>query len=124
MGKNQALNDGTSGGVKNDATQQQLLLQATVLRTADNAIVITDRSGKILWTNPAFSTLTGFSSEEALGQNPRFLKSGMHDSGFYKKLWSTILSGNTWHGEFTNRRKDGSLYQDEHTITPVNSETG
>ena len=105
-------------------TQQQLLLQATALRTAPSAVVITDSSGTILWTNPAFSTLTGFSAEEAVGRNPRFLKSGMHDRDFYKKLWATILAGKTWYGEFTNRRKDGSLYHDEHTITPVRSDSG
>ena len=104
--------------------QQQLLLQATALRTAASAIAITDRSGTILWTNPAFTTLTGFSAEEVLGKNPRILKSGVHKREFYKKLWATILSGKTWYGEFTNRRKDGSTYHDEHTITPVRSESG
>lgn len=115
--------DNSKGGTPG-STQQQLLLQATALRTAPSAVVITDRSGTILWTNPAFSTLTGFSAEEAIGQNPRFLKSGVHDRPFYKKLWSTILGGETWHGEFTNRRKDGTLYRDEHTITPVRSDSG
>lgn len=104
--------------------QQQLLLQATALRTAASAIAITDRSGTILWTNPAFTTLTGFSAEEAVGRNPRILKSGRHEREFYKKLWATILNGKTWYGEFTNRRKDGSLYHDEHTITPVRAESG
>ena len=104
--------------------QQQLLLQATALQTAANAILITDHAGTILWANPAFSTLTGYSVEEAIGKNPRLLKSGVHDRAFYKKLWGTILSGETWYGEFTNRRKDGSLYHDEHTITPVQSDTG
>jgi len=105
-------------------TQQQLLLQATALATAASAILITDHSGKILWTNPAFSSLTGYSAEEAIGQNPRFLKSGLHDREFYKRLWATILSGVPWQGEFTNRRKDGTLYHDEHTITPVRDENG
>src|ERR1041384_6630648 len=105
-------------------TQQRLLLQATALETAASAILITDRSGKILWTNPAFSSLTGYSADEALGQNPRFLKSGAHDRDFYKRLWATVLSGRAWHGEVTNRRKDGTLYHDEHTITPVRSDGG
>jgi PAS domain S-box-containing protein len=125
MAKIQGLRDGGEAATaEQKRTQQQLLLQATALRTAASAILITDRSGTILWTNPAFSTLTGFAAEEALGQNPRFLKSGVHDLSFYKRLWSTLLSGKTWHAEFTNRRKDGSLYHDEHTITPVRSETG
>lgn len=104
--------------------EQQVLLQATALETAGNAIVITDRNGAILWTNPAFSALTGYGPEEVIGRNPRILNSGGHDQAFYKKLWSTILSGQTWRGGFTNRRKDGSLYQDEHTITPVRSKDG
>ena len=105
-------------------TQQQLLLQATALETAASAILITDRSGKILWTNPSFSSLTGYSADEVIGQNPRFLQSGLHDRDFYKRLWTTIVSGKAWHGEFTNRRKDGTLYHDEHTITPVRGENG
>jgi len=124
MQKIQALEDDSCDAVTPGSMQQQLLLQATALQTAPSAVVITDRAGKILWTNPAFSTLTGFSAEEALGQNPRLLKSGVHDHEFYKKLWATILGGKTWNGEFTNRRKDGSLYHDEHTITPVRSESG
>jgi PAS domain S-box-containing protein len=124
MAKIETVDANTPEAAEQKRTQQQLLLQATALRTVASAIVITDRSGTILWTNPAFSMLTGFSAEEALGRNPRFLKSGAHGPDFYKKLWATILSGKTWHGEFTNRRKDGSLYQDEHTITPVRSDSG
>jgi PAS domain S-box-containing protein len=104
--------------------EQQLLLQAAALETAANAIVITDRTGAIQWVNPAFSALTGYSAEEVIGRNPRLLKSGAHDQAFYKMLWGTILRGQTWRGEFTNRRKDGSLYHDEHTITPVRSRDG
>jgi two-component system sensor histidine kinase/response regulator len=96
----------------------------TALETAANAVVITDAKGVILWVNPAFSTLTGYSSEEATGKNLSLLKSGKHDREFYENLWTTILSGRTWRGEFTNRRKDGCLYQDEHTITPVSSKDG
>jgi PAS domain S-box-containing protein len=124
MSKIQPPEDDVSNAVAPGSTQPQLLLQATALRTAASAVLITDRSGTILYTNPAFSTLTGFSAEEARGQNPRFLKSGIHGPDFYKQLWTTILSGEAWHGEFTNRRKDGSLYHDEHTITPVRSESG
>jgi PAS domain S-box-containing protein len=95
------------------------LLQAAALQNAANAILITDRKGQILWTNPAFSALTGYSEQEVLGKNPRLLKSGKHDKDFYARMWSTILSGGIWHSEFTNRRKDGSFYEDEHTIAPV-----
>ena len=105
-------------------TQQQLLLSATALKTAANAILITDGSGSILWVNPAFTTLTGYALEEVSGKNPNLLKSGLHDDSFYEALWKKLLSGKPWHGEFTNRRKDGSLYCGEQTITPVCSEAG
>jgi len=104
--------------------EQQVQLQAAALRTAANAILITDRQGTILWCNPSFSGLTGYALQEVLGRNPRILKSGRQGKEFYERMWKTILGGDIWHGEFTNRRKDGSLYQDEHTIAPVRAEDG
>ena len=98
---------------------ERLLLQAAALQAAANSIVITDNRGTILWTNEAFSQLTGYSAEEVLGKNLRLLKSGEQDSAFYTNMWATITSGNIWQGELTNRRKDGSLYTEEMTITPV-----
>jgi PAS domain S-box-containing protein len=105
-------------------SEQQLRLHAVALNSAANAIVITDRKGMIQWVNPAYTTLTGYTSEEAVGQNPRVLKSGIHDHAFYEKMWITILSGQTWHGETTNRRRDGSLYTEEQTIAPVRDYRG
>lgn len=101
------------------AANERLLLQVAALQAAANAIVITDDQGTILWTNQAFSQLTGYSAEEAVGKNTRLLKSGEHDSAFYTNLWATIRSGKTWQGELVNRRKDGSIYTEEMTITPV-----
>ncbi len=97
----------------------RLQLQVAALQAAANAIVITDTTGTILWTNQAFSQLTGYRSEEALGNNPRVLKSGEMGGDFYAEMWGTITSGKTWHGELINRRKDGSVYTEEMTITPV-----
>jgi PAS domain S-box-containing protein len=105
-------------------TAANAILISTALETAANAVVITDTKGIILWVNPAFTALTGYSSKEAIGKSPRRLKFGKHDRGFYQDLWSTILAGKTWRGEFTNRRKNGSFYQDEPTITPVRSKEG
>jgi PAS domain S-box-containing protein len=99
--------------------EERLMLRDTALRAAANAIVIVDRKGTIIWANPAFATLTGYSVEEVIGQNPRLFKSGRHDLEFYKKLWKTIMAGETWRGEIINRRKDGSLYPEEMTITPL-----
>ncbi len=86
---------------------------------AANSIVITDSHGAILWVNGAFTTMTGYSKEEVLGKNPRLLKSGKQPESFYAVLWSTISSGKVWQGELVNRRKDGSTYTEEMTITPV-----
>ena len=106
------------------AANERLLLQAAALQAAANAIVITDDQGTILWTNQAFSQLTGYGPEEVVGRNPRLLKSGRQDSAFYADLWATIASGKTWQGEIVNRRKDGSLFTEETTITPVRIGTG
>jgi PAS domain S-box-containing protein len=98
---------------------EQLRLRGAALEAAANAIVITDREGRITWANPAFAELTGWSLPEVEGLSPRVLKSGHHDPGFYEDLWRTILSGQVWQGEMVNRRKDGSVYYEEQTITPV-----
>ena len=103
---------------------EALRLQAAALESTANAIVITDRQGSIQWVNPAFTVLTGYTAEEALGQEQSFLKSGAHDAHFYQTLWNTILSGAVWRGEITNRRKDGTPYVEEMTITPVRSDKG
>ena len=99
--------------------QTQMLLQVTALEAAENGIVITDRKGNVEWVNPAFTRLTGFNREEALGKNPRILKSGKQSLEYYQNLWQIILSGKVWRGEMINRRKDGSEYYEEMTITPL-----
>lgn len=104
--------------------EAQLVIQSTALNAAANTIVITDRDGHIEWVNSAFTKLTGYSLEEVSGENPRSLKSGKHDSAFYKNLWDTILDGKVWSGEIINKRKDGSEYTEEMTITPLKDENG
>ena len=99
--------------------QDQMNLQSSALSAAANAIVISDSHGKIEWVNPAFTKLTGFSAAEAVGGNPRVFKSGQHPPAFYANLWTTITTGNVWHGELINKRKDGLLYTEDMTITPV-----
>ncbi len=98
---------------------EQLQLQSAALGAAANSIVITDKEGSIVWVNEAFSKITGFPKEEVVGKNPRILHSGNHDKAFYANLWATIIAGKVWSGEITNRRKDGTLYTEEMTITPV-----
>ncbi|CAG0946857.1 partial Cyclic di-GMP phosphodiesterase, partial [Anaerolineae bacterium] len=103
---------------------ERLHLQSTALEAAANGILITDRDGIILWCNPEFTRLTGYSAEEVLGRNPHILKSGKQPTALYQNLWNTILAGQVWHGELINRRKDGSLYAEEMTIAPVRQEQG
>jgi PAS domain S-box-containing protein len=116
-------------GVATDITElkeagQQLRLQAAALESAANSIVITDRQAVILWVNAAFSKLTGYSASEAIGQNPRILQSGQHPRSFYEDMWNKLLSGQIWQGEIINRKKDGQLYTEGMTITPVRDSHG
>ncbi len=125
--------DGTpqrSRGTLQDVTErilagESLRVQSAALNAAANVIVITDRNGNFEWVNPAFTVLTGYRAEEAIGRNPRELsKSGVHDPSFYRDLWDTILAGEVWRGEMTNRRKDGRHYSVHQTITPVRDDRG
>ena len=112
-----------------DVTEQKIIedrlrLHDHALLTAANAVVITDRQGFIQSVNPAFESLSGYHFSEINNKNPRFLFSGAQDKKFYEKLWQTILSGNVWHGELINKRKDGTLYNEEMTITPLRDKDG
>lgn len=89
-----------------------------------NMILITDVEGVIQYVNPAFTKRTGYHSDEAVGQNPRILKSGEMPSEMYEDLWGTILSGNVWRHEITDRRKDGSKLWSSLTIAPVTDDSG
>ena len=110
---------------ENKRAESNMRLQSAALQAAANSIVITDNSGTIEWVNPAFTMLTGYSAEEAIGRNPRELvKSGVHDQAFFKKLWDTILKGEVWRGQIMNRHKDGTLYPEGQTITPVKEADG
>jgi PAS domain S-box-containing protein len=99
--------------------EAQLRLQLAVLQSTANAIVVTGRDGTIEWVNAAFTQLTGYTAAEAVGQNPRVLNSGRQEAAFFAGMWQRILAGRVWHGELVNKRKDGSLYAEEMTITPV-----
>ncbi len=108
-----------------EASQAETIsLQTTALESAANAVVITDREGRVEWINRAFTELTGYAAGEVLGQNLRFLNSGQHDRRYFEALWEMILAGEVWRGEIYNRKKDGTLYAEEQTITPVRGATG
>jgi two-component system, sensor histidine kinase and response regulator len=108
--------------VENDVVDLAGLL--TAVEQAADCIIVTDATGKIQYVNPAFTTLTGYSREEALGKNPRILKSWHQPEPFYAELWSTIRSRQVWHGELINRRKDGTDYTEEMQVAPVCSSDG
>ncbi len=116
-------------GVIADITQRKKsdevrLRLATAVEQAVETIEITDAKGTILYVNPAFERTTGYSSEEAVGNNPRILKSGKQDDAFYKSMWETITRGNVWKGHLINRKKDGTLFEEEATISPIKDHAG
>ncbi|HEY2015190.1 MAG TPA: PAS domain S-box protein, partial [Bryobacteraceae bacterium] len=119
-------NDGAHSGRTGNSDELNVTWAglAAAIDQADDAIVITDSSGRIEYVNPAFTSLTGYSREEALGNNPRFLKSGAQDRPYYEDLWQTITAGKVWHGGLINRRKDGRRYTEEMSITPVRGPDG
>jgi PAS domain S-box-containing protein len=104
--------------------EEERLLLGTALEQAAEAIVITDLNGVILYANPAFERTSGYSHQEVVGRTPRILKSGEHSDAFYKELWDAILSGTVWHGHFINRHKDGHIFEENATISPVRNAAG
>jgi PAS domain S-box-containing protein len=116
-------------GVNQDITNRkraeaELFKLSRAVEQSPASIVITNLEGKIEYINPKFTQLTGYTSAEALGQNPRILKSGDIPSEEYKQLWQTITSGKEWQGEFHNKKKNGELYWESATISPIKDASG
>lgn len=107
---------------KKKEDQLQQLIHAVEQSTS--SIVITDLEGNLEYVNQHFTEVTGYSYEEAIGNNPRILNSGYTKKEDYKNMWDTIKSGGTWHGEFLNKKKNGTLYWEEVSISPVRNEMG
>lgn len=105
-------------------TEEDLRKLARAVEQSASIIVITDTSGRIEFANPAFFTTTGFTPEEVLGKTPSILQSGKHPQEFYRNLWETITRGDVWTGEFVNTRKDGELYWESASISPVKDQRG
>jgi PAS domain S-box-containing protein len=99
--------------------EKSLRKLSQAIEQAGESILITDRQGIIEYINPAFTKLTGYSSEEAIGQTPAFLKSGNQDDAFFEDMWKTVMAGKLWHGKVINRKKDGSFYPAMLTISPI-----
>jgi len=106
---------------KAEAEMRQL---ASAVAQTDDAIVVTDAGGFIEYVNPAFEAHTGYRREEAVGRTPSIVKSGVHDKAFYRELWGTLRRGEVFRAVFTNRRKNGELFYEEKTITPLKDEAG
>jgi diguanylate cyclase (GGDEF)-like protein/PAS domain S-box-containing protein len=103
---------------------EQQELAAKVFHSSSNAILITTPDACIVSVNPAFEALTGYSTQEAIGQNPSLLSSGLHDKAFYAQMWTTLQAHQRWKGRITNRRRDGSLYQSAMTINVIRDSAG
>ncbi|OGG45199.1 MAG: hypothetical protein A3F84_09405 [Candidatus Handelsmanbacteria bacterium RIFCSPLOWO2_12_FULL_64_10] len=105
------------------AEEEHARLSRAVEQAAES-IMITDPDGTIIYVNPAFEWVTGYSREEVVGQNPRLLKSGRQDAAFYREMWNTLTRGEVWTGRFINRRKDGTLFEEEAVISPIRNGDG
>lgn len=115
-------------GIVNDITERKQIEEelriAAIAFESQEGMVVTDTDGTILRVNQAFTELTGYSAEEAIGQTPKLLRSGRHDAAFYQKLWDTLKSQRYWQGEIWNRRKNGKVYAEWLTISAVTSPDG
>ena len=113
-----------SDEIKRKQTEDQIRTLTLSVEQSPVSIVITDLDGIIEYVNPAFVKTTGYTPEEAIGQNPRVLKSGKLSEQIYKDLWDTISSGHEWRGEFLNKKKNKELYWESAVISPVINEKG
>ncbi len=116
-------------GVIRDITQRKKSEEARIrlaaaVEQAAETVLITDAHGTIVYTNPAFERTTGYPPGEAIGENPRILKSGHHDDEFYKRMWDTLTEGKVWTGHITNKKRDGTLFEEDASISPVKDDSG
>src|ERR1017187_7543140 len=117
-----------ASAIGNEDTRKQAGAELNRLMTAieqtPESVVITDTEGRILYVNPVFEQVTGYSRAEVIGQNPRLLKSNRQESAFYRELWAKINAGEVWRGRFINKKKDGTLFTEDAVIAPVRDEKG
>ena len=111
-------------GKKNIIEAQKIRVFSMAVDHSSSSIVITNNQGTILYVNPAFFKLTGYSQAEAIGNNPKILKSGKHSREFYKKMWTTLLSEKSWEGQICNKKKNGDIYWEHQVISPIKDDLG
>jgi len=104
--------------------EKTIHMLSSCIEQASESIIITDSDGTIEYINPAFTELTGYQQDEAIGQNPRLLKSGEQDERFYNEMWEKLTQGKAWQGRIVDRKKDGSFYPALLTISPIRDESG
>ena len=122
---NRALSEARDGWERVAAERtQELRKLSRATEESPASVVITDTDGRIEYVNPKFTRVTGYALEEALGQNPRILKAGQLPPEFYQELWQTITAGSEWQGEFCNRKKNGDIYWEHASISPIKGEDG
>ncbi len=107
---------------KGRQVERDRLLMA--MEQAQEAVLMTDAEGSIQYVNPSFERMTGYTRSEVEGKDPRILNSGEQDEEFYRSMWETLAAGETWHGRIVNRRKDGTHYTEEMSISPVRDRSG
>ncbi len=107
-----------------ERAEEERVRLATAIEQASESVIVADTAGAIVYVNPAFERQSGYTRDEVIGKTPRILRSGKHDPEFYRELWQTIAGGKTWRGHFTNRRKDGSLFEEDATISCVRNAAG
>jgi two-component system, cell cycle sensor histidine kinase and response regulator CckA len=116
-------------GIAHDITElkqaeEERVRLASAIEQASETVYITDSNGNIQYINPAFEKLTGYTREEAIGNTPRIFKSDKHDQKFHKEMWSTLLGGKVWKGQVINKKKDGTLFEEEVSLSPVKNNEG
>ena len=107
----------------NKATEK-LRMASKVFENTIEGVAVTDRDGEIQWVNPAFTVITGYNSDEAIGKNPRILRSEKHNTEFYEEMWRSLIEVGQWQGEIWNRRKNGETYPEWLTISAIKDEDG
>ncbi|MFQ5346133.1 MAG: PAS domain S-box protein, partial [Mariprofundus sp.] len=108
-----------SAEIERRQAEESVRKLSSAIEQAGESVIITDRDGVIKYANPAFTRITGYSAEDAIGQTPKLLKSDNHDDAFYEAMWKTITDGKVWHGKVIDRRKDGTFYPAMLTISPI-----